>query len=176
MARSSRTQRRPGKSLRRPTRAQSLFANSTHGCPHRWDARGSVPAIGRCVARSQAEARFSGMNGCLHLCRAAVPAAPFDLGGGWPQHPLHGLPKPNNLVGCDRWQTSIAIASRRRGRSEARMDILISGAGIAGLTTAHWLRRYGFRPTIVERTASPLTGGYKIDVRGTALEVLRRMG
>ncbi len=56
------------------------------------------------------------------------------------------------------------------------MDILISGAGPAGLTTAYWLRRYGLRPTIVERAGSLVTGGYKIDVRGTALEVLRRMG
>ena len=39
------------------------------------------------------------------------------------------------------------------------MDILISGAGIAGLTTAHWLRRYGFTPTIVERAPSLVTGG-----------------
>jgi hypothetical protein len=38
-----------------------------------------------------------------------------------------------------------------------RMDVLISGAGIAGLTAAHWLRRYGFNPTVVERapTGSP---------------------
>jgi 2-polyprenyl-6-methoxyphenol hydroxylase-like FAD-dependent oxidoreductase len=56
------------------------------------------------------------------------------------------------------------------------MKVLISGAGIAGLTLAYWLRRYGFTPTIVERAPSLLTGGYKIDVRGTALQVLRRMG
>src|SRR5262249_48927233 len=56
------------------------------------------------------------------------------------------------------------------------MRVLISGAGIAGLTVAYWLRRYGFNPTIVERAPSLPTGGYKIDVRGTALQVLRRMG
>ncbi len=55
------------------------------------------------------------------------------------------------------------------------MDILISGAGIAGLTAAYWLRQYGFNPTIVERAPSLVVGGYKIDVRGTALEVLRQM-
>jgi 2-polyprenyl-6-methoxyphenol hydroxylase-like FAD-dependent oxidoreductase len=55
------------------------------------------------------------------------------------------------------------------------MRVLISGAGIAGLTVAYWLRLYGFSPTIVERAPSLLTGGYKIDVRGTALQVLRRM-
>ena len=56
------------------------------------------------------------------------------------------------------------------------MRVLISGAGPAGLTVAYWLRRYGFTPTIVERAPSLVTGGYKIDVRGSALQVLRRMG
>jgi 2-polyprenyl-6-methoxyphenol hydroxylase-like FAD-dependent oxidoreductase len=56
-----------------------------------------------------------------------------------------------------------------------QMKILISGAGPAGLTSAYWLRRYGFNPTIVERAPSLLVGGYKIDVRGAALQVLRQM-
>jgi 2-polyprenyl-6-methoxyphenol hydroxylase-like FAD-dependent oxidoreductase len=56
------------------------------------------------------------------------------------------------------------------------MKVLISGAGIAGLTVAYWLQRYGFTPTIVERAPSLVKGGYKIDVRGTALQVLTRMG
>jgi len=54
------------------------------------------------------------------------------------------------------------------------MGVLISGAGIAGLTVAYWLRSYGFTPTIVEWAPSLLTGGYKIDVRGTALQVLAK--
>ena len=56
------------------------------------------------------------------------------------------------------------------------MDVLISGAGVAGLMTAYWLRRYGFNPTIVERADALVVGGYKIDVRGTALDVLQRTG
>ena len=55
------------------------------------------------------------------------------------------------------------------------MRVLISGAGVAGLTAAYWLQRYGFTVTIVERAPSLVTGGYKIDVRGTALHVLTRM-
>src|SRR6516225_2115658 len=55
------------------------------------------------------------------------------------------------------------------------MKVLVSGAGPAGLAAAYWLRRYGFRPTIVERAPSLLVGGYKIDVRGAALQVLRQM-
>ena len=56
------------------------------------------------------------------------------------------------------------------------MKILISGAGIAGLSLAYWLKRYGFEPTIVERAPELLVGGYKLDMRGSALDVLRRMG
>jgi 2-polyprenyl-6-methoxyphenol hydroxylase-like FAD-dependent oxidoreductase len=59
---------------------------------------------------------------------------------------------------------------------EAQMKVLISGAGPAGLTTGYWLRRYGYSPTIVERAPSLLVGGYKIDVRGAALQILKHMG
>jgi 2-polyprenyl-6-methoxyphenol hydroxylase-like FAD-dependent oxidoreductase len=55
-------------------------------------------------------------------------------------------------------------------------DILISGASIAGPTLAYWLRRYGFNPTVVERAPALGEGGYKIDIRGTAVKVLERMG
>ena len=56
------------------------------------------------------------------------------------------------------------------------MKVLISGAGPAGLTVAYWLKRYGFNPTIVERAPHLLVGGYKIDVRGAALQVIKQMG
>lgn len=54
--------------------------------------------------------------------------------------------------------------------------VLISGASIAGPTLAYWLHRYGFTVTVVERAHAPRGGGYPIDVRGTAVEVVRRMG
>ena len=54
--------------------------------------------------------------------------------------------------------------------------ILISGAGIAGCTLAYWLKQRGFSPTIIEKSSHERVGGYKVDVRGTALEVARRMG
>lgn len=54
--------------------------------------------------------------------------------------------------------------------------VLISGAGIAGPTLAFWLNRYGFAVTVVEKAGALRGGGYPIDVRGTALEVVRRMG
>ncbi|MER7461708.1 FAD-dependent monooxygenase [Streptomyces sp. NPDC097981] len=55
-------------------------------------------------------------------------------------------------------------------------DVLISGAGIAGTALAYWLRRHGFRPTVVERAPALREGGYKIDVRGAALDVVSRIG
>lgn len=53
--------------------------------------------------------------------------------------------------------------------------VLISGAGISGLTLAFWLKQYGFEPTIVEKHAILRTGGYKIDIRGAALDVIKKM-
>jgi 2-polyprenyl-6-methoxyphenol hydroxylase-like FAD-dependent oxidoreductase len=55
--------------------------------------------------------------------------------------------------------------------------VLISGGGIAGPALAHWLIRYGFRPTIVERAPAIRPGGQAVDFRGAPqLEVLDRMG
>ncbi|MFD8977227.1 FAD-dependent monooxygenase [Streptomyces sp. NPDC059593] len=58
----------------------------------------------------------------------------------------------------------------------AARTVLISGASIAGPALALWLHRYGFAPTVVERAPELRTGGYKVDIRGTAIEVCRRMG
>ena len=55
-------------------------------------------------------------------------------------------------------------------------NILISGASIAGPALAYWLRENGYTVTVVERSPAPRPGGYKIDVRGRAMEVLTRMG
>ncbi|MFC4945731.1 FAD-dependent monooxygenase [Pseudonocardia sp. GCM10023141] len=54
--------------------------------------------------------------------------------------------------------------------------VLISGASIGGPALAYWLRRHGFVPTVVERASELRTGGYKIDLRGAAIEVADRMG
>jgi 2-polyprenyl-6-methoxyphenol hydroxylase-like FAD-dependent oxidoreductase len=55
-------------------------------------------------------------------------------------------------------------------------SILISGASIAGPAAAYWLRRYGFDVTVVEKARTIRGGGYPIDIRGTALDVVDRMG
>jgi 2-polyprenyl-6-methoxyphenol hydroxylase-like FAD-dependent oxidoreductase len=58
----------------------------------------------------------------------------------------------------------------------ARRTVLIAGASLAGPTLAYWLHRYGFAVTVVEKAHAPRGGGYPIDVRGTAVDVVRRMG
>ncbi|XVV01595.1 FAD-dependent monooxygenase [Actinosynnema sp. CA-248983] len=54
--------------------------------------------------------------------------------------------------------------------------VLISGASIAGPALAHWLRHHGLTPTVVERAPAPRPGGQAVDIRGTAREVMDRMG
>jgi 2-polyprenyl-6-methoxyphenol hydroxylase-like FAD-dependent oxidoreductase len=57
------------------------------------------------------------------------------------------------------------------------MDILISGASVAGPALAYWLSRYGFTVTVVERASHLRGGGYAVDFRGSVhLDVLTRMG
>ncbi len=56
-----------------------------------------------------------------------------------------------------------------------RMNVLISGASIAGPTLAFWLVRFGFEPTIVERADSLRLGGQNIDISGAAQHIARWM-
>jgi 2-polyprenyl-6-methoxyphenol hydroxylase-like FAD-dependent oxidoreductase len=58
----------------------------------------------------------------------------------------------------------------------APATVLISGVGIAGPALAYWLVRRGHRPILVERTDGLRTGGHAVDIRGTALQVVERMG
>jgi 2-polyprenyl-6-methoxyphenol hydroxylase-like FAD-dependent oxidoreductase len=53
---------------------------------------------------------------------------------------------------------------------------VISGASIAGLSAAWWLRHTGWDVTVVERAPAFRDGGQNVDVRGVAREVLDRMG
>jgi 2-polyprenyl-6-methoxyphenol hydroxylase-like FAD-dependent oxidoreductase len=57
------------------------------------------------------------------------------------------------------------------------MQILISGASVAGPVLAYWLRRHGFTPTVVERApALRKTGGHAVDLFRPALDIIERMG
>src|SRR3954447_3406634 len=52
--------------------------------------------------------------------------------------------------------------------------ILISGASVAEPILAYWLRRFGFEPTVVERTDELRlgVGGHAVDLFGSAIEVM----
>lgn len=54
-------------------------------------------------------------------------------------------------------------------------SVLITGASVAGCTTAWWLGRHGFQVEVVEKASSFRDGGQNVDVRGTARRVLRKM-
>ncbi|MEY2931031.1 MAG: hypothetical protein RL033_1780, partial [Pseudomonadota bacterium] len=57
------------------------------------------------------------------------------------------------------------------------MNVLISGASVAGPVLAYWLHRYGFQPTLVERSPTARkTGGHAVDLFRPAMDIVERMG
>ena len=56
--------------------------------------------------------------------------------------------------------------------------VLISGASVAGPVLAYWLHRFGFQPTVVERTAELRFGGggHAVDLFGPAVQIIEWMG
>lgn len=54
--------------------------------------------------------------------------------------------------------------------------ILVIGAGIAGPAVCYWLKRFGFSPVLIERSVSLRKGGNALDVRGVAIDLVKRMG
>ena len=57
------------------------------------------------------------------------------------------------------------------------MQILISGASIAGPVLAYWLTRHGFDVTVVERAPTlRKTGGHAVDLFRPSMEISEKMG
>lgn len=54
--------------------------------------------------------------------------------------------------------------------------ILISGAGISGLTLAYFLHKNGCQPVIIEKAPSLRDGGYMIDFFSSGISVAEKMG
>ena len=54
--------------------------------------------------------------------------------------------------------------------------VLVSGASIAGLSTAYWMNRLGYNVTVVELASEPRTAGAAVDLRGSTVDVAKRMG
>ncbi len=54
--------------------------------------------------------------------------------------------------------------------------VLVIGAGFAGLATAYWMNRLGYRVTVVEVANGLRKGGTPVDIEGETIGVLARMG
>lgn len=73
--------------------------------------------------------------------------------------------------------TTSTSTPRTAAHSLAHMNVLISGASVAGPALALWLARYGARVTVLEKAPALREGGFAVDFRGEVHRtVLRRMG
>lgn len=59
---------------------------------------------------------------------------------------------------------------------QIKKSVLISGASFAGLTTAYWMVRLGYKVTIVEIGLSLKKGGTPVDIKDNTIEIVKRMG
>ena len=57
-----------------------------------------------------------------------------------------------------------------------RIKILVIGAGIAGPAICYWLKRFGFSPVLIEKSATIRKGGQALDIRGIATHIARETG
>lgn len=68
-----------------------------------------------------------------------------------------------------------SIAASSAGHS-GQSPILISGASFAGLATAYWMAKLGYRVTIVELARGLRRGGTPVDIEGETITILSSMG
>ena len=54
--------------------------------------------------------------------------------------------------------------------------ILISGAGVAGLTSAIWLGKNGFKPIVIERAPEIRADGYIISISHKSYHYAKELG
>lgn len=54
--------------------------------------------------------------------------------------------------------------------------VLVSGASFAGLSTAYWMNKLGYKVTVVEIAKDLKMGGTPVDIRGNTVEIVKRMG
>ena len=57
-----------------------------------------------------------------------------------------------------------------------KKQILIVGAGVAGLTCALWLEKYGFSPIVIERAGSIRGGGFLVSLSHHAYQSAAKLG
>ncbi len=71
----------------------------------------------------------------------------------------------------------MAASTTKPAAAEPRnRAVLVSGASFAGLASAFWLNRLGYRVTIVETASGLRRGGTPVDIEGETIDILTRMG
>lgn len=59
---------------------------------------------------------------------------------------------------------------------EQTKTVLVSGASFAGLTTAYWLNKMGYKVTVVEIGNHLKMGGTPVDIKDQTIDIVKRMG
>lgn len=59
---------------------------------------------------------------------------------------------------------------------EQNKKVLVSGASFAGLTTAYWMNKMGYKVTVVEIGSNLKMGGTPVDIKDETVEIVKRMG
>ena len=54
--------------------------------------------------------------------------------------------------------------------------VLVSGASFAGLTTAYWMNKMGYKVTVAEVGNHLKMGGTPVDIKGITVDIVKRMG
>lgn len=55
-------------------------------------------------------------------------------------------------------------------------NILISGASFAGITTAYWMNKLGYKVTVVELGSELKKGGSPVDIKDSTVDIVKRIG
>ncbi|PSL29044.1 FAD-dependent monooxygenase [Chitinophaga ginsengisoli] len=61
-------------------------------------------------------------------------------------------------------------------KTSAQKKVLISGASFAGLSTAYWMNRFGYKVSIVEIAPGLKKGGTPVNILGNTIDIVKRMG
>lgn len=61
-------------------------------------------------------------------------------------------------------------------KTSHQKKVLISGASFAGLSTAYWMNRFGYKVSIVEIAPGLKKGGTPVNILGDTIDIVTRMG
>jgi 2-polyprenyl-6-methoxyphenol hydroxylase-like FAD-dependent oxidoreductase len=67
-------------------------------------------------------------------------------------------------------------ATRPKKYVNETLNVLVSGASFAGLATAYWMNRLGYKVTVVEVAKGLKKGGTPVDIREGTIGIVKRMG